>query len=326
MIRPYSVLLTLTGSALLFFCPGLPLSGQTELQRRPPPAVEYVLGSGDQIALHVTDLDEVPDKPLVIDPSGFVDLPLAGRVQADGLTLAEFKASLVKKFSTYIDSPDISVNLISSSSEPISVIGEVNAPGVHQIAGNRRLLEVISLSGGLKADAGPSVIVTREPRYGGFNSSHARLDPATGYSIVTFSLDDLMASRAPEENILLQPDDVVSIPKAELVYVVGDVHKPGGFQLSTHPTISLLQALSLAEGTAPDNAANRAAILREDHGGDGTRRQIVVDVNKILAGKAPDVQLMADDILFIPHSGAKVATRRLAETALGLTTGLLIYR
>jgi polysaccharide export outer membrane protein len=300
--------------------------GQANLQRRPAPAPDYVLGPGDQISLHVTDLDEVSDKPLRIDPNGFIDLPLAGRVQASGLTLDQFKGELSSKLSKYILNPQISVNMTESGSQPVSVVGEVTNPGVHQLTGSKRLLEVLSMSGGLKPDAGPNIIVTRDPKWGPIESGHSSIDARSGYSTASFSLDALLASRDPTSNILIRPDDVVSVPKADLIYVVGDVKKSGGFQLSTHETISLLQALSLAEGLEPDHAAKHARILRPEPGGDGTPKDIPIDVEKILAGKAPDMQLYANDVLFIPHSGAKVTTRRALEAAIGVTSGLLIYR
>ena len=321
----HSVLLKVSSSTLLFFCLAA-MSAQSTLQRRPGVPAEYVLGSGDQVVLHVTDMEEVSDKPVIVDPDGFIDVPIAGRIEAGGLTLVQLKALVAARLTKYISDPAVTVNLSRSGSQPVSVIGEVNSPGVQQLAGERRLLEVLSLSGGLKADAGPNVLVTRQPRFGGINSTHARLDPTTGYTVATFSLDDLTSSRAPEDNIVIEPNDVISVPKAELIYVVGDVKKAGGFQLSTHPTLSLTKAISLAEGLAPDNAASHARILRTAPGGDGTLREIPIDVKKIFEGKAPDVQLMADDVLFIPHSGGKVFARRAMETAVGLTTGLLIYR
>jgi polysaccharide export outer membrane protein len=138
------------------------LSSQATLQRRPSMPAEYVLGSGDQLLVHVSDVDEITDRPLTIDPSGYVDLPLAGRVEASGLTLTQFKTELTDKFSKYVTTPEISVNLAGSSSQPVSVVGEVNNAGVHQLGGAKRLLEVISLSGGVKNDAGPSVILAME--------------------------------------------------------------------------------------------------------------------------------------------------------------------
>ena len=310
----------------LCFAP-YPLAAQVDLQRRPAPAPEYTLGVGDQINLQVDDVEETTGgKSYTVDPAGFVDLPMAGRVEAAGLTLIQFKAELTLRLKKYITAPQVTANLVQSGSQPVSVIGSVNLPGVHQLAGSKTLLEVISLSGGLKPDAGPNVIITREPRWGGINSSKAHVDPATGYVTATFSLDDLLASKTPENNILMKPDDVVSVPRAELVYVVGDVKKAGGFMLSTHETVSLLQALSLAEGTGPDSSARHARILRQEPGSQGVPREIPVDVEKILAGKAPDVRLFANDVLFIPHSGVKVTSRRVLEAALGISSGLLIYR
>jgi polysaccharide export outer membrane protein len=304
----------------------LPLAlSQTGLQRRTTSPPAYTLGPGDQLVVHLADVEEVTDKPIRIDPGGFIDLPLAGRVQAAGLTLDQLKVSLGERFSKYVTSPEITVNLAESTSQPVSVIGEVNNPGVHQIGSSKNLLEIISLSGGLKQDAGPSVIVTRDPRYGAIPGPHSSLNE-NQYSTATFSLDALLSSKNPEDNIPIQPNDVISVPRAELVYVLGDVHKAGGFQLSTHPSVSLLQALSLAEGLAPDNSASHARILRQYPGGDGVPREIHVDIPRIYAGKDPDVPLLANDVLFVPHSGIKVTSRRAMEAAIGITSGLLIYR
>jgi len=297
---------------------------QMTLQRRPVPASKYILGPGDQLVLHVADDEEISDKPISIDPAGTIDLSMVGRLQAAGLTLEQLKAELTSRLKRFITKPDVSVNLSASGSQPVSVLGEVANPGVQQLKGSGHLLEVLSLSGGLKADAGPTVIVTRESRWGTIDNSKAHTDPTTGFSTVSFSLDELISARDPENNILIEPNDVISVPRAELVYVVGDVQKAGGFQLS-HQTISLLQTLSLAEGLGPNNAAGRARVLRQEPGGDGTPRQIPVDINKIVAGKAPDFKLQANDVLFVPRSGVKVVSEKAIDAAIGITTGLLIY-
>jgi polysaccharide export outer membrane protein len=301
---------------------GAPLT----LQHRAPAPSHYVLGPGDEISLHVTDMDEISDRPIKVGPNGFVDIPLAGQVHAGGLTIDQFRTELAVKLSKYITSPEISVNLTQGGSSPVSVVGEVSNPGVHQLEGSKRLLEVISLSGGLKADAGPKVIVTREPRWGGIAATDAVIDPASGYTTATFSVDELMSGKVPQDNILIEPNDVISIPKADLVYVVGDVKRAGGFALTTHPTVTLLQALALAEGLGPDDKASHSKIIRAVPGGDGLPREIPVDIKKVLAGEAPDMPLYANDILFIPNSAAKTATRRAIEAAIGVGSGLAIYR
>ncbi len=102
---------------------------RTELQRRPHLATEYVLGPGDQFVLHVADADEISDKPLRVDPGGFVDLPLAGRMDVGGLSLEQFKSELKAKLSLYITDPAITVNLTASESQPVSVVGRGELSG-----------------------------------------------------------------------------------------------------------------------------------------------------------------------------------------------------
>lgn len=152
------------------------------------------------------------------------------------------------------------------------------------------------------------------------------MDPVTGSSTASVSLDDLLSSKLPSDNILILPNDIISIPKAEIVYVVGNVRKPGGFQLSSHPTITLLQALSLAEGLDKDAAPQRARILRQASGGDGKAVEIPVDIAQIFGGKAPDVSLQGNDVLFVPSSAAKSGSRRAVEAILQAATGVAIYR
>lgn len=312
--------------ALAFALPVCSQTGsQSTLQRRPESLPEYVLGPGDQIALHVADMDDMPQGPIRIDPSGLIDLPLVGRVQAGGLTVDQLHDELTKKLSKYVTSPDITINLSGMESRPVSVIGEVANPGIHQLAGPTRLLDVISLSGGIKPDAGPNILVTRDGNWGKLDSGEVAADAATGKTTATIYLDSLTKLKDPSQNILMRPGDVVSIPKGELVYVVGNVKKAGGFVLSTHRTMSVTEAVTLAEGLAPDSASGSARILRPNPNGEGDHTLIPVNVDKIFAGKAPDVKLYPDDILYVPHSGLKAGSKRAIEAAIGITSGVLIY-
>jgi polysaccharide export outer membrane protein len=303
-----------------------PVDSQSGPATLPPVAPDYVLGVGDQVVLHVIDLQEISDRPIRVDPNGFVDMPLAGRFRASGMSLEQFKLELANRLSKYITNPQISANLVDDQSRPVSVIGSVNAPGVHQLSGEKRLIEVLSQAGGVKEDAGSQVIVTREQNWGKLPLPNAKVDPVTGSSTASLSLDDLLASKLPSDNILILPNDIISIPKAEIVYVVGDVRKAGGFQLSSHPTISLLQALSLAEGLDRDAAPQRAKILRQAPSGDGKPVEIPVDITRIFDGKAPDIPLQGKDVLFVPNSAAKSGSRRAVDAILQAATGVAIYR
>lgn len=295
-----------------------------------PPAGDassaYVLGPGDQILIRVVDMDEIPDKPIRIDPVGFIDLPLIGRFNVSGLTIEQLKKVLATKLSRYISSPSISINLTDDESRPVSVIGAVNNPGVHQLQGPERLIQVISVAGGLRADAGTSVILTRQAKWGPLPLQGATEDPTHSFSTARIALQGLLSAANPADNIPILPDDVISIPKADLVYVVGDVKRAGGFQLSSHNSMSVLQALSLSEGLGPSASPKSARIMRPSAEDASRMNEIPVNINKIFAGKAPDPALYANDVLFVPNSLAKSSARRAAEAVLQTATGIAIYR
>ncbi|HEY0785285.1 MAG TPA: polysaccharide biosynthesis/export family protein [Acidobacteriaceae bacterium] len=290
-----------------------------------PAGHEYKLGPGDRIVCHVEDMEEISEKPLKIDPNGYIDLPMAGRLQASGLTVDQLKAAMAERLSKYIDAPAITINLVENQSRPVSIIGAVNSPGVHQLEGPKRLIEVISLAGGLRQDAGSVVILTRDARWGVLPLPGAREDESRSFSTARLSLDGLLGAKNPAENIEVQPEDVIAIPKADIIYVVGNVKRSGGFPLSQHETMSLLQAISLAEGLDKDAASKDAKIIRPSATTEGKPLELPVNIQAVLAGKAPDQKLYANDVLFIPNSAVKSSSRRLAEAVLQAATGVAIY-
>ena len=142
----------------------------------------------------------------------------------------------------------VTVSVFEFRSQPVSVLGAVNTPGVHQIRGRKTLFEVISEAGGLKNEAGNSIKITRRKEFGAIPLPGAGADPSGEFSVAEVSVKSVMEARNPQENIQIQPNDVISVPKAELVYVIGAVKRAGGFILSEREQISVLQALSMAEG------------------------------------------------------------------------------
>ena len=285
-----------------------------------------MIGTGDQLLISVADLDEVTNKTVRVAEDGTVDLPLIGVVKVSGTNLSSLRTVLAAGFSKYVTNPQVSIQLVSSQNQLVSVLGDVNTPSVQELTGPLTLLSAITKAGGAKPDAGPEVIVTREARWGILPVSGATFGPGATFSRATLSLDDLVAEKTPENNILLKPGDVVSIPKGSIVYVIGDVHKAGGFPLRSSGSLSVIEALSLAEGLAPNAKSQNAKILRPSPIKGEKRQEIPVDISQVLAGKRSDPQLFADDILFVPSSAVKSGARRAAEAVLQVTTGILIYR
>lgn len=309
---------------LLLLLLGLPLCAAPEKTPLAPPGVSYALGPEDQISIHVVDLEDVSDKPVRIDPNGFIELPLVGRIHAAGQTVEQLRGALAARLAKYIDSPQITIGVLDYRGQPVSVLGAVNTPGLHQLQGPKRLLDVISLAGGLRPDAGSQVTITRQMKWGSLPLAGARTDASGGYSIAGLRLDDLTSGRDPAANIEVRANDVISVSRADIVYVVGEVKKAGGFSLNSQDSISVLRALSLAEGLTRDAQPKKARILRRSASGVQST-EVAVDVKDLLAGRAADPQLHADDVLFIPNNVPASAMRRAAETALQITTGVIIF-
>jgi len=285
----------------------------------------YLLGPDDLLDIAGPELGDVANKPVRIDSDGNIQVPPAGRVHVGGLTVEQSEVELDKVLSVFIRQPEVAVTVRELRSQPVSILGAVNTPGVHQIQGHKTLLEMLSMAGGIRPDAGYSIRITRQLDWGCIPLPGAALDASGQFSVAEVNLQKIMEAKNPEENIQIFPHDVISVPKAEMVYVIGEVRRSGGFVLGEHQSISVLQALALAEGLNGTADTRHARILRLKRGAD-QREEMAVDVKDVLNGKKPDVPLQGDDILFIPGSTGKKAALRALEAALQTGTGLAIWR
>jgi len=298
-----------------------------EPQAIPAPAdvtpESYELGVNDSINVQCINLPEFGDAPIRIDTDGQISLPLMGRVRAAGLTIKQLEEDLKKRLATYVIDPLVLVRLNEPRSQPVSVIGAVNKPGVHQLEGTNTLLELLALAGGLEQDAGHTVKLTRRREWGAVPLPGASEDETHMFSVAEIDLKQLVDAKVPAANIVVRPYDVISVPRAELVYVVGDVRKPGGFTLAQRESLSVLHALSLAEGLQPTATASKAKILRQDGG--AQRTEIPVNLARLLSGKEQDVPMMPGDILFVPDNKARSVGLKAVDSMISVTSGILIY-
>ena len=285
----------------------------------------YLLGPDDQIDISGPELTESANKPVRVDSEGNVQVPLVGRVHVAGLTPQQAEQSLNKALSTYIREPQVVVNVSEVRSQPVSVLGAVNTPGVHQVHGHKTLLEMLSLAGGIRPDAGYSVRITRQSEWGCIPLPGATPDPSGKFSVAEVNLKKIMEAKDPAENIQIFPHDVITVPKAEMIYVIGEVRRSGGFVLGEHQSMSVLQALSLAEGLNTGADARHAKILRLRPDKDN-REELSVDIKDLFKGKNKDVAMQGNDILFVPGSTGKKAALRSLEAAIQTGTSLAIWR
>ena len=206
----------------------------------------------------------------------------------------------------------------------MSVLGEVGIPGVHQLEGRKTLYEMLSLAGGLKPESGSTVKIIRDVKWGRIPLPNSQDDPTGQYSVASVSIKSIMNGTKPGDNIIIKPLDTITVPKANLIYVIGSVKRPGGFILAQDEFISALQLLALADGLDRAAAGTKARVMRTVPG-NPNRTEIPINLNKLLAGKIPDLQLKSDDILFVPNSLAKTALSRSAEAAITVGQSLAIY-
>ena len=298
------------------------LESRTDVQ--PPEA--YTLGPGDLLAIHVLEAENTFRDPARISTSGALHLPMAGRLSATGLTLPEFEVRLTERLKAYVHDPHVAVNVVEYRSRPVTVIGAVQNPGVRVLSGEKTLLDVLSEAGGLLPEAGPAVRITRQLAWGPLPLSNARPDHSGKFSIAEVSVNSVLAGDPAAQNLLIRPQDVIAVPRAEMIYVVGAVRQASGFVLEHRDSLSVLEALSLAGGLAPKAAPRRAVILRPGEEAGGPRLQVAVNVKNILAGQDPDLPLGSEDVLYVPYSGAKIAAEKAVNAAITIGTGLLIWR
>ncbi len=296
---------------------------QTAPGRRQQSYSAYVLGPDDQIEVRAAEAD-FGDKPVRIDMTGYIRLPMLGRLRAANLSIEQLENTIAERLKEFVREPDVTVSIAEYRSQPVSVIGAVKNPGVHQLQGRKTLIEILSLAGGLEQDAGSRVKITRELDWGRIPLDNATDDATGRFSIAEVSVQRILNATSPQENVLICPHDVISVPRAELIYVTGQVQRSGGFVLNDREAITVLQALSLAGGLDRSASPKNARILRRAK--DSSRKELSVNVKAILEGRSEDVAMLPDDILFIPSSAPKAAALRAVEAAIQLGTGVVIWR
>jgi polysaccharide export outer membrane protein len=308
-------------------------------------AGDYRIGPEDLIEISVFEAPDL-NRTVRVSADGKMSLPMLGPVSAQGLTPRELELVLQELLRrTIMKDPHVAVSVQEMQSHPVSVFGAVKKPGVFQIRGAKTVVEILSMAQGLADDAGDTVIVVRHAglseqessssdrsgpvpaneREGQPSEAILRADESSSPETLDIGLKDLLESGDPRYDVLVYPGDIVKVTRAGVVYVVGEVRKPGGFMLKTNEDISVLQALALAEGLTHTSAKSRVKVIHTDEA-TGVRSEVPINVDKILAGKAADPLLHPRDVVFVPNSASKSALYQGAQSALATATGVIIYR
>lgn len=263
------------------------------------------LGPGDLIEVAVYNVPELATKARVSN-SGDVYLPLIDYVHIEGLTQEEAQTVIEKRLEAggFVRSPHVTIFVDEANSQGVTILGEVTKPGIYPDPVDHKLYQVVSEAGGFTPSASRKIGIIRH------NQTEAiHVDLPRNLS------DDISG------NVDVLPGDTITVPKAPIVYVVGDVGRPSGF-LVDNGTLTVLQALALAGGTNHTAKMGGARIIRKTPSG---MTETNLQLKKMLEAKVPDVTLQADDILFVPVSGARLAAARTFEAAMSMTSAVGIY-
>ena len=254
-----------------------------------PGSTGYKIGRQDLLEVRVFDLEEL-DQTVRVSDDGSITLPLLGRLAVAGLTKGELEGLIARLLEErYVRDPQVTLFVKDYESRKVAVSGAVRNPATYEMLGDKTLLEMISLAGGLDGDLGKEIIIFRR-----------RADGATDR--VAVDLEGLVYGADPALNITVLPGDIIYVPEVERVrlFVSGAVSKPDLYEVPRDEPVTVLKAITLAGGTTDRASEKRVQILRT--GPNGQKATILVNLRKIKRGKADDVVLQKDDVVLVPES------------------------
>jgi polysaccharide biosynthesis/export protein len=263
-----------------------------------------LIGPGDLLRITVLREPELEQRVRVLD-SGEINLALAGGVPVQGLTPAEAAARIAAKYhdGSFLVHPEVSVFVEEYATQTVTIIGQVAHPGTVHVNAPRTLIDVLSLAGGLTEYADRHIVIERGK---GGERIHAFLPNRA---------DDTLNA-----DTLVRPGDTVIVPKAGIVYVLGDVAHPGGYVMQNDSQLTVLQAIAVAAGASRTASERHVRLIRTV---DGQPQSVELPLRDMERGRDPDVPLQANDILYVPFSLTKNVSMGLADIAAAASSALI---
>jgi polysaccharide export outer membrane protein len=258
--------------------------------------VRVALGPGDLLEISVFDTPELTHRTRV-DSDGKITMALIGEIDVRGISPDALEKLIRQKLinGNFVKDPQVSVFVAEYAGQTAYITGEVTRPGAYPVLRSHRLRDLISVAGGLTSRAGNTVTISHE----GESAPPVRID-----------LSDKDENQSNPE---IKPGDNVTVGQAGIVYVLGDVERPGGFVLDRRSTLSVMQALALAEGVKSSASLSKVSLIRTTQ---ESRQEIPLNLRMILKSQSPDPALQAGDIIFVPGSLTRGMGRRTIDVIL----------
>jgi len=280
---------------------------------------EYVISPEDVLSIYVFDVPEL-SRDYTVSTGGSITVPLLTKpAQAAGLTLNQFSRRLEDSFREpgVLTHPQVSVDVKQSRRSVVVVEGAVRTPQSVPVIGRTPLISVLDQCGGLADDAGNTIKVTQ-----GFGRNEAGTGNASSSSVFSIEVKKLMDTNDPTSSFEVWPGDRVSVEHAGVFYVLGEVGRPGGYNLKTaQEQVTVLEALAIAGDVTSIAKRDKAKIIRKDPKAPAGWREVALNLKAILAGRTPDPVLQTSDILYVPASGPKRLARTFTSSAQSIVSG-----
>jgi polysaccharide biosynthesis/export protein len=266
-----------------------------------------LIGPGDLVSVSVFDTPEM-NQDVRVNDAGVVRLQLIGDVNIGGQTPAAAAKTIEDSLISHqiMKTPQVNVRVKDYVTQDVSILGQVKNPGPYQITTPQTVLKVIALAGGLSEDADRKITIQR----------HNQTDQKVEYYLAN------NASQAVQTAVMVNPGDTVIVPRAPVVYILGDVGRPGGYAIATNDSkLTMLQLIAMAGSTNKTSKSNLKLIRKSP---DGEAKEIPVQLAAIQKGKQPDIPLQQGDIIYVPFSWMK-NTALTASNIAASTSSAAIY-
>ena len=288
--------------------PAMQDSNTSATMQDPNAAPAIMIGPGDLLNVIVFETPEL-SASVRVNQDGDAVLPVLGALHLEGLSTQEAGVAIQTAFRDrgLLLNPHVTVTTTEFASQGASILGEVRSPGVYPTLGSRRLLDMLSLAGGVASTAGrlATIIHRNDPNHP-----------------VQVALQPTPAAMHAQQNPVILPGDTIDVAKAGVVYVVGDVLRPGGILVDNNERISVIEALTLAGGMNKTAALSKTLLIRKLPAG---REQVDLDLKHVLYGKQADVLVSDGDILYVPSSLGKTILLRGTEAIFNVATNEAYY-
>src|SRR5690349_20776044 len=268
----------------------------------------YRIGAGDVLDIRVYNRPQLSRDAVRVEGNGIIRMPLIdSEIQAACLTEGELAKEIATRYTKYYRNLQVDVYIKEYHSRQVAIIGAVNEQGRFELQRRVRLLELVTYAKGPSAKAGQTINIVHSNNASPCKQATENTDDSAAFA--SYKLSDVMEGKQ-ESNPYLENGDIVTVPDADQVYVVGNVFMPLTIQL--REPITLTRAIAMAGGLKQDTRKDKIRVLRQEPGS-AVRKEIMVDLYAIEKKRSDDLALAPNDIIDVPTSAGKSFLRSLVQ-------------